>query len=159
MFSLLSSKNSLSHFVHLLWFNLSLVQIFVSFVSNSLSCMLLSYITIAKTKETKFEPRIKLNHNIPILVGVTRDANSDKITDFTYATARNKCVQTDATLLDVTCYVRLHTLLHVVACCCSVWSRSDFWDERWAPLKTSVWNTNFWANNFHYFFCSVIAKA
>ena len=24
---------------------------------------------------------------------------------------------TDATLLDVTCCVRLHTLLHVVACC------------------------------------------
>ena len=28
-------------------------------------------------------------------------------------------VQTDATLLDVTCFVRLHTLLHVVACCCA----------------------------------------
>ena len=28
------------------------------------------------------------------------------------------CVQTDATLLAVTCCVRLHTLLHVVACCC-----------------------------------------
>ena len=28
------------------------------------------------------------------------------------------CVQTDATLLDVTCCVRLHTLLHVVGCCC-----------------------------------------
>ena len=27
-------------------------------------------------------------------------------------------VQTDATLLDVTCCVRLHTLLHVVGCCC-----------------------------------------
>ena len=27
-------------------------------------------------------------------------------------------VQTDATLLDVTCCVRLHTLLHVVRCCC-----------------------------------------
>ena len=26
--------------------------------------------------------------------------------------------QTDATLLDVTCCVRLHTLLHVVGCCC-----------------------------------------
>ena len=35
---------------------LSLVQIFISFVSNSLS-----YITIPKNK--KFEPRIKLNHN------------------------------------------------------------------------------------------------
>ena len=27
-------------------------------------------------------------------------------------------VQTDATLLDVACCVRLHTLLHVVGCCC-----------------------------------------
>ena len=28
-------------------------------------------------------------------------------------------VQTDATLLAVTCCVRLHTLLHVVGCCCA----------------------------------------
>ena len=28
-------------------------------------------------------------------------------------------MQTDATLLDVTFCVRLHTLLHVVACCCA----------------------------------------
>ena len=28
-------------------------------------------------------------------------------------------VQTDATLLDVTCCFRLHTLLHVVGCCCA----------------------------------------
>ena len=27
-------------------------------------------------------------------------------------------LQTDATLLNVTCCVRLHTLLHVVGCCC-----------------------------------------
>ena len=27
-------------------------------------------------------------------------------------------MQTDATLLDVTCCVRLHTQLHIVACCC-----------------------------------------
>ena len=27
-------------------------------------------------------------------------------------------LQTDATLLDVTCCVRLHTLLYVVGCCC-----------------------------------------
>ena len=26
--------------------------------------------------------------------------------------------ETDATLMDVTCCVRLHTLLHVVGCCC-----------------------------------------
>ena len=41
-------------------------------------------------------------------------------------TSRGSCVhgflspvQTDATLLDVTCLVRLHTLLHVVGCCCA----------------------------------------
>ena len=28
-------------------------------------------------------------------------------------------MQTDATLLDVTCCVRLNTLLHVIACCCA----------------------------------------
>ena len=28
-------------------------------------------------------------------------------------------MQTDATLLDITCSVRLHTLLHVVARCCA----------------------------------------
>ena len=38
---------------------LSLVQILLSFVSNSLS-----YITIPKTKTKKIELRIKLNHNI-----------------------------------------------------------------------------------------------
>ena len=40
------------------------------------------------------------------------------------------CVQTDATLLDVTCWVRLHTLLHFVGCCCvllrKVWNLSNF---------------------------------
>ena len=46
---------------------LSLAQIFFSFVSNSLSCY---YHTLPKQKqkqkqkERKFEPRIKLNHNI-----------------------------------------------------------------------------------------------
>ena len=39
-------------------------------------------------------------------------------------------VQTDATLLDVTCCVPLHTLLHVVGCCRvllrKVWNRSHF---------------------------------
>ena len=47
-------------------------------------------------------------------------------------------VQTDATLLDVTCYVRLHTLFHVVGCCC--------------VLLREVWNrSNFSANNSQYF--------
>ena len=50
------------------------------------------------------------------------------------------------TLLDVTCCVRLHTLLHVVGCCC--------------VLLPKVWNrSNFSANNSQHFFCSVIAKA
>ena len=55
-------------------------------------------------------------------------------------------VQTDATLLDVTCCVRLQTLLHVVGCCC--------------VLLRKVWNrSNFSANNSQHFFCSVIAEA
>ena len=51
------------------------------------------------------------------------------------------CVQTDATLLDVTCCVCLHTLLHVVGCGC--------------VLLRKVWNrSNFSANNFQHVFCS-----
>ena len=47
-------------------------------------------------------------------------------------------VQTDATLLDVTCCVRLHTVFHVVGCCC--------------VLLREVWNrSNFSANNFQHF--------
>ena len=50
------------------------------------------------------------------------------------------------TLLDVTCCVRLHTLLHVVICCC--------------VLLGKVWNrSNFSANNSQHFFCSEIAEA
>ena len=50
-------------------------------------------------------------------------------------------VQKDATLLDGTCYVRLHTLLRVV----------------WGLLR-KVWNrSNFWANNSQHFFWSLIA--
>ena len=52
-------------------------------------------------------------------------------------------VQTGATLLDVTCCVRLHSLLHVVGCCC--------------VLSRKVWNrSNFSANNSQHFFCSVM---
>ena len=47
-------------------------------------------------------------------------------------------MQTDATLLDVTCCVPLHILLHVVGCCC--------------VLLRKVWNrSNFSANNFQLF--------
>ena len=52
-------------------------------------------------------------------------------------------VQKHATLLDGTCYVRLHTLLRVV----------------WGLLR-KVWNrSNFWAKNSQHFFCSLIADA
>ena len=34
-------------------------------------------------------------------------------------------LQTEATLLDVTCCVRLHTLLHVVGCCCAKFETSQ----------------------------------
>ena len=55
-------------------------------------------------------------------------------------------LQTDATLLDVTCCVRFHTLLYVVACC---------WE-----LLHKVWDrSNFWTNNSQHFVCSVIAEA
>ena len=47
------------------------------------------------------------------------------------------------TLLDVTCCVRLHTLLHVVGCCyVLLWNRS-----------------NISTNNSQHFFCSVVAEA
>ena len=64
-------------------------------------------------------------------------------TSFVLRTAqRLGCVQTDATLLNVTCWVRLHTLLHVVGCC--------------YVLLRKVWNrSNFSANNSQHFFCSV----
>ena len=52
-------------------------------------------------------------------------------------------LQMDATLLDVTCCVHLHTLLHVVHC---------------SELLRKVWNqSNLCANNSQHFFCSVIA--
>ena len=49
----------------MLWFNFILGSDFFSFVSNSLS----SNYQITKTKEIKFEPRIKLNHNKYTLPG------------------------------------------------------------------------------------------
>ena len=62
------------------------------------------------------------------------------------ANGRNIVVHQLPTLLDVTCCVRLHTLLHVVGCCC--------------VLLRKVWNrSNFSADNSQHFFCSVIAEA
>ena len=55
----------------------------------------------------------------------------------------NRCniaSQQPTTLLDVTCCVRLHAMLLVVACCC--------------VLFRKVWNgSKFWANNSQDFFC------
>ena len=49
-------------------------------------------------------------------------------------------------MLDFTCCVRLHTLLHVIGCCCL--------------LLLKVWNrSNFSANNSQHFSCSVITEA
>ena len=46
---------------------------------------------------------------------------------------RRACSQINSTLLDVTRCIRLHTLLHVVACCwelfCKVWNRSNVWKQ------------------------------
>ena len=62
------------------------------------------------------------------------------------ANGRNIVGKQLPTLLDVTCCVRFHTLLHVVGCCC--------------VLLRKVWNrSNFWTSNFKHFFCSVIAEA
>ena len=91
----------------------------------------LKFIRIARgfalRRSWRLRRQISFTLHLPILVGVTRDAISDKITDLAYATTRNKwdsviCVtlsfvQTDTKLLDVTCFVRLHTLLHVVGSC------------------------------------------
>ena len=55
--------------------------------------------------------------------------------------------KTDATLLDVTCCVRLHTLLLVVACCWEllrkVCNRSNVWLRANEPNNSQ----NCWANN------------
>ena len=62
------------------------------------------------------------------------------------ANGRNIVGQQLPILLDVTCCFRLHTLLHVVGCCC--------------VLLRRVWNrSNVSANNSQHFFCSVIAEA
>ena len=62
------------------------------------------------------------------------------------ANGRNIVGQQLHTLLDVTCCVLLHTLLHVVGCCC--------------VLMRKVWNwSNFSGNNSQHFFCSLIAEA
>ena len=53
-------------------------------------------------------------------------------------------VQTDATLLDVTCCVRLHTLLHiqldVVACCCSKFETGQTFQPTTPNISFVLWS-------------------
>ena len=49
-----------------------------------------------------------------------------------------KPVQVDATLLDVTCCIHLHALLHVVACC---WTMSEVRDTPTTMLVQIVRST------------------
>ena len=80
-------------------------------------------------------------------LNLSRRYNNKKHVNNSYKLFNNKKqaphspVQTDATLLGVTCCVRFHTLLHAVA-------RSEVWDR-----------SNFWANNSQHFFWSVIVEA
>ena len=61
---------------------------------------------------------------------------------------RRACSRTNSTLLDVTCCVRLHTLLRVVACCwelfCKVWNRSNVWKQCWESLRLFSRNFKSW---------------
>ena len=58
--------------------------------------------------------RLKRQWTVP-----TPQHKSQPATDPTTPTLGFKPRANDATLLDVTCCVRLHTLLHVVECCCA----------------------------------------
>ena len=68
--------------------------------------------------------RLKRQWTVP-----TPQHKSQPPTDPTTPTLGFKPRANDATLLDVTCCVRLHTLLHVVGCCCvllcKVWNQSN----------------------------------
>ena len=61
---------------------------------------------------------------------------------------RRACSQTNSTLLDVTRCIRLHTLLHVVACCweliCKVWNRSNVQKQCWKFLRPFAPNFKSW---------------
>ena len=69
---------------------------------------------------------------------------SSQVSFKTLANGRIIVGQQLSTLLNVTCCVRLHTLLHVVGCCC-------------AKFETGL--TFQPCNNSQQFFCSVIAEA
>ena len=61
---------------------------------------------------------------------------------------RRACSQTNSTLLNVTRCIRLHTLLHVVACCwelfCKVWNRSNVWKQCCELLRPFSRNFKSW---------------
>ena len=50
------------------------------------------------------------------------------------ANGRNIADQQLSTLLDVTCCVRLHTLLHVVGCCCAKFETG----QTFSPVQTDA---------------------
>ena len=50
------------------------------------------------------------------------------------------CVQTDATLLNVTCCVRLHTLLHVVASCCTKFEAGQTFQPTTPNISFVLWS-------------------
>ena len=49
-------------------------------------------------------------------------------------------VQTDATLLDVTCCVRLHTLLHVVVSCCAKFETGQTFEPTTPNISFVLWS-------------------
>ena len=49
-------------------------------------------------------------------------------------------VQTDATLLDVTCCVRFQTLLHVVGCCCAKFETGQTFQPTTSNISFVLWS-------------------
>ena len=70
---------------------------------------------------------LNLNSNLPLTLG-------------NRANGRNIVGQKPPTLLDVTCWVRLHTMLHVVGSCRVVWNRSNLWTSNSQHIFWSVIN-------------------
>ena len=56
------------------------------------------------------------------------------------ANGRNIVGQQLPTLLDVTCYVRLHTLLHVVACCCAKFETGQTFQQTTPNISFVPWS-------------------
>ena len=58
-------------------------------------------------------------------------------------------MQTDATLLDVTSCVRLHTLLHVVGCCCAKFETGQTFQPITLPFKRLMGMCRSMGSHFH----------